>query len=135
MATLSGHFHLLYQFQISSSCCSPERPEPPTVYLMPRVFICKPANASRISGMSLTLITILPLIVFASWAIKAKVGWISPLTSRRMLVNERGSRVLVASVEELAALVAQGRLGTAAAPRAFGEALAQVGERLRRATA
>ena len=68
-------------------------------------------------------------------AIKAKVGWISPLTSRRMLVNERGSRVLVASVEELAALVAQGRLGAAAAPRAFGEALAQVGERLRRATA
>lgn len=68
-------------------------------------------------------------------ATKVKVGWISPLTSRRMLVNERGSRVLVASVEELAALVAQGRLATAAPPRAFSEALAQVGERLRRATA
>jgi hypothetical protein len=66
-------------------------------------------------------------------AVKAKVGWISPLTSRRMLVNARGGRVLVASVEELATLAAQERLVMASAPRAFSEALAQVGERLRRA--
>lgn len=66
--------------------------------------------------------------------VKAKIGWISPLTSRRLLVNERGSRVLVASVEELAGLAAQGRLGIAPPPRAFSEALLEVGERLRRAT-
>ena len=66
-------------------------------------------------------------------ATKAKIAWISPLTARRLLVNERGSRVLVASVEELAALVAQGRLAAAPIPRAFSEALAEVGERLRRA--
>src|SRR5690606_34273851 len=33
-----------------------------------------------------------------------KVAWASPLTSRRLLVNRRGVRVLVASAEELAVL-------------------------------
>lgn len=65
--------------------------------------------------------------------VNAKVGWISPLTSRRLLVNDRGGRVLVAAVEELAALAEQGRLHVAPPPRAFSRALAEVGERLRRA--
>lgn len=61
-----------------------------------------------------------------------KIGWISPLTSRRMLVNDRGARVLVASVEELAVLAGDGRLQLAAAPRAFDDALAHVSQNLRR---
>ena len=36
----------------------------------------------------------------------AKVSWISPISGRLLLVNRRGIRVLVASVEELAAMVA-----------------------------
>jgi len=67
--------------------------------------------------------------------IKAKIAWISPLTSRRMLVNDRGSRVLVGSVEELAALMAQGRLAVARTPHPFTEAMAEVGGRLRQIAA
>ncbi|GAB3744444.1 DUF1631 domain-containing protein [Lysobacter olei] len=68
-------------------------------------------------------------------ATKAKIAWISPLTSRRMLVNERGGRVLVGSVEELTALMAQGRLSVAGTPHPFTEAMNAVGDRLRRIAA
>ena len=39
-----------------------------------------------------------------------KVAWISPLTSRLLLVNRRGVRKLVASPQQLAALVKAGKL-------------------------
>ena len=38
-----------------------------------------------------------------------RIAWISPLTSRFLLVNRRGIRKLVVSPEELAAMVAAGR--------------------------
>ena len=65
--------------------------------------------------------------------VAVKVAWISPLSARLLLVNRRGVRVLVASVEQLAALVAQGRLvvGTEQAP--FDEAMRQMRQRLSRA--
>ena len=65
--------------------------------------------------------------------VAVKVAWISPLSARLLLVNRRGVRVLVASAEQLAALVAQGRLvvGTEQAP--FDEAMRQMRQRLSRA--
>src|SRR3546814_4613552 len=38
----------------------------------------------------------------------ARVAWISPLTSRLLIVNRRGVRKMVVSPEELAALVGNG---------------------------
>jgi hypothetical protein len=65
--------------------------------------------------------------------VAAKVAWISPLSGRFLLVNRRGARVLVASAEQLASLVAEGRLvvGTEQAP--FDEAMRQMRARLGRA--
>nr|WP_255746347.1 DUF1631 family protein [Lysobacter sp. CFH 32150] len=65
--------------------------------------------------------------------VAVKVAWISPLSARLLLVNRRGVRVLVASAEQLASLVAQGRLvvGTEQAP--FDEAMRQMRQRLSRA--
>ena len=65
--------------------------------------------------------------------VAAKVAWASPLTARFLLVNRRGGRVLVASAEQLAALVKQGRLepGTEQAP--FDAAMQQMRHRLDRA--
>jgi len=65
--------------------------------------------------------------------VAVKVAWASPLTGRFLLVNRRGVRVLVASAEQLAVLVAEGRLvaGTEQAP--FDEAMRQMRQRLGRA--
>ncbi|MGN6512690.1 MAG: DUF1631 family protein, partial [Lysobacteraceae bacterium] len=59
-----------------------------------------------------------------------KVAWISPLTSRLLLVNRRGVRKLVASAEQLAALAKAGNLLLDAAPMPFDEAMRQVRQRL-----
>ncbi|MCA1713806.1 MAG: DUF1631 domain-containing protein [Gammaproteobacteria bacterium] len=64
-----------------------------------------------------------------------KVAWISPLTSRLLLVNRRGVRKLVASPQQLAALVKAGRLLVDTADLPFDEAMRQVRERLSVATA
>ena len=64
----------------------------------------------------------------------AKVAWISPLTSRYLLVNRRGLRVLAASAEELAALATAGRLSIGAERTAFDEAMRQVRRHLDRGT-
>ena len=63
----------------------------------------------------------------------AKVAWVSPLTARRLLVNRRGVRVLVASAEELAALAGDGRLVLGGEPTAFDEAMRHVRQQLDRA--
>lgn len=64
--------------------------------------------------------------------IAMKVAWISPLTSRLLLVNRRGVRALVASVEELAVLASSGRLLVGAERTAFDEAMRQVRRHLDR---
>jgi len=64
-----------------------------------------------------------------------KIAWLSPLTSRYLLVNRRGLRVLVASAEELAALAGAGRLTIGAERTAFDEAMRQVKRHLDRASA
>jgi hypothetical protein len=59
-----------------------------------------------------------------------KVAWISPLTSRLLLVNRRGVRKLVASPQQLAALVKAGKLLDEAADLPFDQAMRQVRHRL-----
>ncbi|MCF7221895.1 DUF1631 family protein [Marilutibacter chinensis] len=62
--------------------------------------------------------------------VAAKVAWISPMTSRFLLVNRRGLRVLVASAEELAVMQQDGRLVVGSERSAFDEAMRRVRERL-----
>lgn len=59
-----------------------------------------------------------------------KVAWVSPLSGRRLLVNRRGLRVLVATVEELAAMATAGRLQLGAEPTAFEQAMQHVRQQL-----
>jgi hypothetical protein len=59
-----------------------------------------------------------------------KVAWTSPLTSRLLLVNRRGLRKLVASPQQLAALVKAGKLIEATADLPFDEAMRHVRTRL-----
>ncbi|WP_162301440.1 DUF1631 family protein [Cognatilysobacter segetis] len=65
--------------------------------------------------------------------VSAKVAWVSPLTSRLLLVNRRGMRVLAASVEELAVLAADGRLVIAAGQSPFEAAMEQLKVQIRSA--
>ncbi|RZA14627.1 MAG: DUF1631 family protein [Lysobacteraceae bacterium] len=63
----------------------------------------------------------------------AKVSWISPISARLLLVNRRGIRVLVASAEELAAMVKLGKVSLREGENAFESAMMQMGDRLRTA--
>ena len=63
----------------------------------------------------------------------AKVSWISPISSRLLLVNRRGIRVLVASPEELAAMAKLGQAQLREADTAFEDAMHQVVGRLKSA--
>lgn len=60
----------------------------------------------------------------------AKLSWVSPISTRLMFVNRRGVRVLVASVEELAAMKKQGRLAVREQEQVFDQALHRVMGRL-----
>ena len=62
-----------------------------------------------------------------------KVAWVSPLTSRLLLVNRRGMRVLAASVEELAMLASEGRLVIATGQSPFEAAMEQLKVQIRAA--
>lgn len=66
-------------------------------------------------------------------SLAAKIAWVSPLSDRRLLVNRRGLRVLVATVEELAVMAASGRLKVGCEPTAFEQAMRHVREQLDRA--
>jgi len=64
-------------------------------------------------------------------AVPAKLSWISPISSRLLFVNRRGVRHCVASLDELAAMLADGRLLLRSDESAFGRAMLQVLGRLR----
>src|SRR3546814_20481037 len=53
----------------------------------------------------------------------ARVAWISPLTSRLLIVNRRGVRKMVVSPEELAALVGNGHASVRSVDAPFDEAM------------
>ena len=63
----------------------------------------------------------------------AKVSRISPISGRLLLVNRRGIRVLVASAEELAAMVKLGKVSLREGATAFDDAMHQVTGRLQNA--
>ncbi len=62
-----------------------------------------------------------------------KVAWISPLTSRFLIVNRRGVRELVATAEQLALLAQAGRLIVGLPDAPFEGAMKQVWKHLQRA--
>jgi hypothetical protein len=61
----------------------------------------------------------------------AKLSWVSPISSRLMFVNRRGVRILVASVEELAAMKKQGTLVLREQDQVFDQVLHRVMGRCR----
>jgi hypothetical protein len=65
----------------------------------------------------------------------AKLSWVSPISSRLMFVNRRGVRILVASVEELAAMKKQGGLVLREQEHVFDQAMHRVMGRLQNAVA
>ncbi|NZA26685.1 DUF1631 family protein [Luteimonas sp. SJ-92] len=65
----------------------------------------------------------------------ARIAWISPLTSRFLIVNRRGVRKMVVSPEELALLVASGRVVVRSVDAPFDEAMKQLWQRLNQAHA
>jgi hypothetical protein len=60
----------------------------------------------------------------------AKLSWVSPISSRLMFVNRRGVRILVASLEELAAMKKQGTLALREQDQVFDQVLHRVMGRL-----
>lgn len=60
----------------------------------------------------------------------ARIAWVSPLTSRFLIVNRRGMRKLVVSPEELAALVAKGRVALRSSEAPFDEAMRDMWQQL-----
>lgn len=60
-----------------------------------------------------------------------KLSWVSPISSRLMFVNRRGVRVLVASVEELAAMKQAGNLLVREQEQVFDQVLHRVMGKLR----
>lgn len=72
----------------------------------------------------------LRLVDDAGKEVSVKLAWISPLTGRRLLVDRRGLRQLVASPEEMAALAGEGRLVLNPAASPFDEAMRAVRRQL-----
>lgn len=56
----------------------------------------------------------------------AKLSWVSPISGRRLFVNRRGLKVCCASVDELAVMMAQGKMSIREADSAFERAMHQV---------
>ncbi len=77
----------------------------------------------------------LRLIDEAGREVSVKLAWISPLSGRRLLVDRRGLRQLVASPEQMAALAADGRLVLNPAASPFDEAMRAVRRQLAAAAA
>jgi len=77
----------------------------------------------------------LRLVDEAGKEVSVKLAWISPLTGRRLLVDRRGLRQLVASPEQMAVLAAEGRLVLNPAASPFDEAMRAVRQQLAAAAA
>lgn len=68
-------------------------------------------------------------------ATQARLAWISPLTSRMLIVDRRGMRKLVVSPEQLAVLVGEGQVAIRTVEAPFDQAMKQVWNQLNAATA
>ena len=65
----------------------------------------------------------------------AHISWTSPISGRHMLSNRRGQRILVASVDELVAMHADGQVRIRSNDAAFDVALNSLADRLARTMA
>ncbi|WP_024891274.1 DUF1631 family protein [Luteimonas huabeiensis] len=92
---------------------------------------CDPAIAARMRRLKVG--QGLRLIDRSGHESAARIAWISPLTSRLLLVNRRGVRKMVVSPEELAVLVASGRAVVRSVDAPFDEAMKQLWQRLNQA--
>ncbi|HET7125945.1 MAG TPA: DUF1631 family protein [Lysobacter sp.] len=79
--------------------------------------------------------TWLRLVDDAGKEVSIRLAWISPLTGRRLLVDRRGLRQLVASPEQMAALAGEGRLVLNPAASPFDEAMRAMRKQLATAAA
>lgn len=61
----------------------------------------------------------------------AKLSWVSPISSRMLFVNRRGLRMCTISAEELAALMADGKVALREVDAAFDRAMLKVLDQLR----
>ena len=59
-----------------------------------------------------------------------RIAWISPPTSRFLIVNRRGVRKMVVSPEELAAMIGEGRAQVRSVDAPFDEAMKQLWQKL-----
>jgi hypothetical protein len=64
-----------------------------------------------------------------------RIAWVSPLTSRFLIVNRRGMRKLVVTPEELAALIGKGRVVLRSSEAPFDEAMRQMWQTLNQSRA
>ncbi|WP_187775809.1 DUF1631 family protein [Luteimonas suaedae] len=94
---------------------------------------CDPAIAARMRRLRVG--QGLRLIDRGGHETAARIAWISPLTSRFLIVNRRGVRKMVVSPEELALLVASGRVVVRSVDAPFDEAMKQLWQRLNQAPA
>ena len=62
----------------------------------------------------------------------ARISWTSPISGRHMLSNRRGQRIMVASVDELALMDAEGQVSIRSNDAAFDVALNVLADRLAR---
>jgi hypothetical protein len=62
----------------------------------------------------------------------ARISWTSPISGRHMLSNRRGQRLMVASIEELAAMELEGQVQIRSTDAAFDVALNALADRLAR---
>ncbi|MEZ0469429.1 DUF1631 family protein [Luteimonas salinilitoris] len=94
---------------------------------------CDPAVAARMRRLRVG--QGLRLIDRGGHETAARIAWISPLTSRFLIVNRRGVRKMVVSPEELALLAASGRAVVRSVDAPFDEAMKQLWQRLNQAPA
>ena len=114
-------------------------PEPPPLTLAPRLKVVGGTEAlGQIDPDDVSRLRELKVGEWISLAgedgklAPAKLAWVSPISNRLMFVNRRGVRMLVASVEELAALKKQGKLALREARGgAFEDALQSMVGRLK----
>lgn len=92
---------------------------------------CDPAVAARMRRLRVG--QGLRLVERGGRETAARVAWISPLTSRLLIVNRRGMRKLVVSPEELAVLVSAGRVIVRSVDSPFDEAMKQLWQHISQA--
>ncbi|MBS0195068.1 MAG: DUF1631 domain-containing protein [Proteobacteria bacterium] len=110
------------------------RPHPATARPLPQAEPAPALDADPADVVRLRQLTVGSWVEFVGDDDRAqpgKLSWISPISARMLFVNKRGARMHVASAEELAALMKQGKLRLRVADTAFDQAMHQVLGRLR----